>query len=691
MKNNMNLQQKSITVVAGILFIILAINTAVLTFIASNKYEAAILSKTTAIGEGMQRELAKVLTLGVPVESLEGVSDKLKDLVARDKAIGYSMIMDTTGKILHHSDSAMIGKELRDSAARSSATSDKQLIQTVDAFYDLSFPLVSAENKVVGALRVGVYLKAIKTQLYQLLLWALGISLLCFLLSLALVHVSIRKFITRPILSMEKAADRMASGDLTYVVQVEGRDELASLGRAINRMSLNLTDMLSKVGGVTNSVSGVTADIAGLAHSVMAAVDVQKKALEDTALTIEGMDGSITEVATSAESLSELANDTSSSIMQMTASIERVAENTNIFSETAHDTASSIEEMISTIKQIAESIDTLSASSDAIASSIDEVNATTKDIERRATDSVGLAEAVMVKASDRGMHAADAALQGIENVKKSVVALSDVINMLGKRTDDIGKILNVIDDVADQTNLLALNAAILASKAGEHGKGFTIVADEIKNLAERASVSTSEIASLIRSVQDVTKSSIRMASDGIQTVEQGLLLVRDVNAALQDISASSKESTEMARAIQRATAEESVVIKQITDAVGHMAEQTDNISRAIQEQSKGSRFIIEATERVKELSSQVRSATNEQRDGSRQIAHVIENVTDKASRIAGATGKQKEKSIEIVRSMEKILNTTGNLIQSSNEMNTVINSLKEEAVNLIEELQKFRV
>lgn len=691
MKNTMNLQQKSISVVAGILFIILAINTAVLTYIASDKYETAILSKTTAIGEGMQRELAKVLTLGVPVESLEGVSDKLKDLVARDKAIGYAMIIDTTGKVLHHNDADMVGKELKDKAAKNSATAAKQLVQTVDAFYDLSFPLMSAENKVVGALRVGVYLKTIKTQIYELLLWAFGISLFCFLLSLVLVYVSIRKFITRPILTMEKAADRMASGDLHNEIQVEGRDELASLGRAINRMSLNLTDMLSKVGGVTNSVSDVTANIAGLAHNVIAAVDVQKKALDDTALTIEGMDGSITEVATSAESLSELANDTSSSIMQMTASIERVAENSNIFSETAHDTASSIEEMISTIKQIAESIDTLSASSEAIASSIDEVNATTKDIERRANDSVGLAEAVMVKASDKGIQAADAAIQGIENIKKSVVALSDVINMLGKRTNDIGKILNVIDDVADQTNLLALNAAILASKAGEHGKGFTIVADEIKNLAERASVSTSEIATLIRSVQDVTKSSIRMASDGIQTVERGLLLVRDVNAALQDISASSRESTEMARAIQRATAEESIVIKQITDAVGNMTVQTDNISRAIQEQSKGSRFIIEATERVKELSSQVKTATNEQRDGSRQIAHVIENVTDKASKIAAATGKQKEKSIEIVRSMEKILNTTSNLIQSSNEMNSVINSLKGEAENLIEELQKFKV
>jgi methyl-accepting chemotaxis protein len=347
--------------------------------------------------------------------------------------------------------------------------------------------------------------------------------------------------------------------------------------------------------------------------------------------------------------------------------------------------------MISTIKQIAGSIENLSSSSEAIASSIDEVNATTRDIERRANDSVGLAETVMNNASDKGMNSAGAALDGIENIKKSVVALSDVINTLGKRTDDIGKILNVIDDVADQTNLLALNAAILASKAGEHGKGFTIVADEIKSLAERTSVSTNEIAILITSFQDVTKSSIRMASDGIQTVEKGLLLVRDVNGALKEIVDSSKESTEMARAIQRATAEEALVIKQITDAISVMTDQTENISRAVQEQSKGSKFIIEATERVKELSSQVKTATNEQKDGSRQISQVIENVTDQASQIANATGKQKEQSVEIVRAMEKILDTTGNLIHSSNEMNSVISSLKEEALNLLQELHRFKV
>jgi methyl-accepting chemotaxis protein len=449
--------------------------------------------------------------------------------------------------------------------------------------------------------------------------------------------------------------------------------------------------MLSKISGVTNSVSGVTTNIASSSQTILSIADVQKGAVEETTLAMEEMDGSVSKVVTSANSLSESAEHTSSAIMQMSASIERIAENTNVFSETAHDTASSIEEMVSSIKQIAASIENLSASSAEIASSIDEVNATTRDIEHRAADSVTLAEKVMSNASDKGMNAANAALDGMENIKKGVVALSDVINMLGKRTVDIGKILNVIDDVADQTNLLALNAAILASKAGEHGKGFSIVADEIKSLAERASVSTNEIAALITSVQDVTKSSIRMASDGIQTVEKGFLLVKDMDNALREIVESSKASTEMARAIQRATAEESQVIKQITDAIEGMTEQTETIARAIQEQSKGSKFIIEATERVKELSRQVKTATNEQKDGSRQIAGVIDNVSQQAAQIAGATAKQKEKSISIVQSMQQIHLASDKLIGSGNEMNQVIGSLKEEALNLLKEIQKFKV
>ncbi len=676
---------------AGILFFTIAINTVVLTLIATEKYKNAIVSKTEAVGEGMQRDLGKVLSLGVPIDSLEGVNEKMKEFVSRDKAIGYAMVMGATGKILFHSDPAGIGKELKDKAVAAALASNKMLIQTLDSFYDLSFPLLNAEGKMAGTLRVGIRKEAINSQLYTFLFWAIGVSFLSFVMSLVFVSIAISKFITRPISVMEKTADRIASGDLTAIIDIKGNDEIASLGKAINGMIFNLKDMLSKIGGITSSVSNVTSNIASSSQAILSIADVQKNAVEETAAAMEEMDGSVSKVVMSANSLSESAEHTSSAIMQMSASIERIAENANVFSETAHDTASSIEEMISSIKQIAASIENLSASSEEIASSIDEVNATTRDIEHRAGDSVTLAEKVMTNASDKGMNAANAALDGMENIKKSVVALSDVINMLGKRTVDIGKILNVIDDVADQTNLLALNAAILASKAGEHGKGFSIVADEIKSLAERASVSTNEIAALITSVQDVTKSSIRMASDGIKTVDKGFLLVKDMDNALREIVESSKASTEMARAIQRATAEESQVIKQITDAIEGMTEQTENISRAIQEQSKGSKFIIEATERVKELSRQVKTATGEQKDGSRQIAGVIDNVSQQASQIAGAAAKQKEKSISIVRSMEQLHLTSDKLIGSGNEMNEVISSLKEEALNLLKELKKFKV
>ena len=691
MKSGMNLNKKAILIVSAILFFIIAINTGVLTYVATEKYKKAILSKTTAVGEALQRDFGKVISLGVPTESLEGVNEKMKEFVQRDKAIGYATLLDKEGKVLFANNEATIGKTMKDPATAKALSSDETLLQTVGEYYDISFPLLNAEGKTAGIFRVGVKLAAIRAQLYTLLLSALGISLLCLVISIALVYVSISKFITRPILEMEKTADRIASGDLTAVIDVKGDDEVALLGMAINRMAANLKDMVSKIGGITGSVSDVTANIASSSQSILSIADVQKREVEKTAGAIEQVDESISKVVASTGSLSESAGDTSSAILEMTASIERIAENANVFSETAHDTASSIEEMISTIKQIAGSIDNLSTSAEQIASSIDEVGATTRDIEHRAGDSVGLAEAVTINASNKGMQAASAALAGMENIKKSVVALSDVINMLGKRTDDIGKILTVIDDVADQTNLLALNAAILASKAGEHGKGFSIVADEIKNLAERASVSTNEIASLIKSVQDVTRSSIMMATEGIHTVEKGLLLVKDVNGALEEIIESSRASTEMAKAIQRATSEEAQVLKQITDAVEGMTEQTETISRAIQEQSKGSQFIVEASERVKDLASQVKLATGEQKDGSRQIGIVIENVSRQASQISTATGKQKEKSIAIVESMEKIHSTSDNLIRSGNEMNVVIKALRDEAQNLVSELKKFRV
>ena len=691
MKLKMNLQKRSIAMIAGILFFIIVINTSVLTFHSYDKYKQAILSKSTFIGETMQRDLQKVLLLGISIESLEGVNEKLQELISRNKTISYAMVIGTNGKVLFHNDQGSVGKELKDRESQEAVSSNKALIQTVDSFYDLSFPLFNAEDKVVGVLRIGVESKVINAQLYELLLWALGISTLCFFLSLFLIHLFISKFITKPIIAMQKAADRIASGDLTYIINVQGKDEVASLENAINKMTLNLKGILSKVGGITSSISTVTLNIASSSQEIMSVADIQKAAIKGTVSVTENMNNSTSMIANSTEHLSVSASEIFTSIFEMTTAIEKIAENANVFSDTAQETASSIEEMVATIKQISSSIETLSGSSQEISSAINEVNSTTMDIENRAEQSVVLAETVMNNASEKGMNSAGTAMEGMKNIKKSVMELSGIINMLGKRADDIGKIINIINDVADQTNLLAINAAILASKAGEHGRGFSVVADEIKSLAERTSFSTGEVSELIKTVQDYIKSSIKMASGGLNTVEKGLVNVQDLSNALKEIAESSKASTEMARAIKRATSEESTVIKHITVGVETMTEQTENISRAIQEQNKGSKFIMDATEKVKDLSRQVKIATSEQKDTSKQIAKAIESVSHQASQIADATGKQKENSAEMVDSVKKYSDTADRLTKSSNDLNTVIRDLKEEAQTLIQEIKRFQV
>jgi len=289
------------------------------------------------------------------------------------------------------------------------------------------------------------------------------------------------------------------------------------------------------------------------------------------------------------------------------------------------------------------------------------------------------------------MHAASAAIKGMEEIKDSVGAISEAINRLGKRSEEIGQIIRVIAEVADQTNLLALNTAILAAQAGEHGKAFAVVAGEIRGLAGKTSLSTNEIAKLIKSVQSETRSSIEMAERGMESVGIGVKLVKEVNVALKSILESSHTSTEKAKHIQKATTEESQVITQITDAVTNMTEQIELISRATMEQSKGSKVVIAAIERIRELAQHVKNATSEQSTGSRQISEVIGNVSHQAEQIASSTARQKEKSREMVLSMDSIKRIAADTVNITNEMNFAVKSMEDEAKTLLHELQRFKV
>ncbi|GAO01586.1 methyl-accepting chemotaxis protein [Anaeromyxobacter sp. PSR-1] len=505
-----------------------------------------------------------------------------------------------------------------------------------------------------------------------------------------LVYVFVSRLVLRPLDEMSAVARRVSDCDLTARSAQLGPDELGTLAESLNRIGENLAATLSRVQNVTGGVATVIDRISRTGSAVSSGAGTVSARVVDTSSSMSQMISSLKGIADNVEVLAQSAEESSSSILEMAATNDEVAENIQALAASVEETTAAIEQMTYSIKEVAKNIEDLSATTEETSSSMNEMDVSISQVESNANETARLSEQAQ-RDAESGAEALSRTLLGIDKIKESSKEAASVIEALGAKIAAIGNILNVIDDVAEQTNLLALNAAILAAQSGEHGKGFAVVADEIKDLAERTGASTKEISELIRAVQDQSRNAIQAMDRGVRNVEEGVRLGQETETALKKIQESSQKSTQMVKAIARATLEQARGSKQVTMAINRIAETVQQIASATAEQARGSEQIMKSAEKMKAITKHVERSAQEQARGSKQITRAIESISEMVHHLNRAQKEQTKGSEQVMTAVVQIKQVAEAQTHSVRDLEAAIVDLASQAEVLRGEVRRFRI
>jgi len=448
----------------------------------------------------------------------------------------------------------------------------------------------------------------------------IGIALVSTLLSLVLgiaIAYSSAKSISHPLHDLMQVAHKIGtSGDLNHDIDFKRNDEIGELGRSFSTTVNYLKEMAT-----------VSEEIAGGNLTV----EVRPRSKEDTlgnafSRMVQGLRSLVRNVRDAASQVASASNqvagasDESAKIsLQTSSAIDEVT-------STMHEMSVNVQNMVKSTQTQASSVSETSASIDQMVASIQRVADTAKvllDISNRSREEVHLGIATMEKATE-----------GLTKINNTIRSSGQIIDVLGQRADDIGKIIEVIDDLAEQTNLLALNAAIEAARAGEHGLGFAVVADEVRKLAEKSAQSTKEISELIQSIQKEARKAVSNMDQSTGIVNEGLELGQELNSALRKISNVVTEVYKFAQEIGSATNEQSHGSSQIARATTRLNEITHEINSAVEEQASGAQAVVRAMERMRELVQQTTSGSTELAASADQMSKMSRELLDFMGRFA---------------------------------------------------------
>jgi methyl-accepting chemotaxis protein len=361
----------------------------------------------------------------------------------------------------------------------------------------------------------------------------------------AFIAFVIARGISKPVSGMADIAQEISKGDIQHVIEFDSKDEIGTLAGAFR----SLIDYMKELAGAAETIAAndlrveiepkSERDVLGNSFKMM--VENLSSVIRETTENADQLVSAATEIASASEQMSRGANDQSDQVTQVSAAVE---------------------EMTATIVESSKNAG--------------EANEASKSSSESATT---------------GGQVVNDTIQGMQKISEVVRESAESIAKLATSADQIGEIIGVIDEISDQTNLLALNAAIEAARAGEHGRGFAVVADEVRKLAERTGKATGEISDMVKGIQQETGAAVSSMEAGTQEVDKGRELADKAGNSLNEIVNVSQQIMDMIGQMSSASEEQSAAAEQISKNI-------ERISTVTKETATGAEQSAAAAEQL---------------------------------------------------------------------------------------------
>jgi len=396
--------------------------------------------------------------------------------------------------------------------------------------------------------------------------WQIGVGLAVAVVGICLVWL-FTAGMTKPIQQAALFAEKVAEGDFDQHLDIRQEDEVGLLAKALSTMVENLKGKIAEA-----KANGEEAKLeTEKAKEAMAAAEAAQSRAEQA--KAEGM-------LQAANKLEHVVEIVTSASEELSAQIEQSSRGAEEQARRVTETATSMEEMNSTVLEVA----------------------------KNASNAAGMADQTKRKAED-GASLVSKMVAGITQVRTEAMDVAKDMSTLGQQAEGIGEIMGVISDIADQTNLLALNAAIEAARAGEAGRGFAVVADEVRKLAEKTMTATKEVGEAIRGIQTNTRKNIESVQHAGESIEQVTTMASESGEALRGIVGLVDSTTDQVRSIATASEEQSSASEEINRSIADVNQISSETSDAMRQSAQAVTELANQSQVLKSLIEEM------QRDG----------------------------------------------------------------------------